>query len=460
VASDIDDSHNYRAIPDHREEWDVWVAGFASRPDWTWARDYSQNRRADLPLIVSEFGNWGLPHPDNIREHGREPWWFETGSDWNEGIVYPHGFQERFEALQLEQVFGSFDEFIAAHQRHMALSLAYEIASMRLHPSIGGYVITELTDVHWECNGLMDMQRNIKQHLDHFVAINQDRTVVIRPSRWSGQPGEALPVDIRAFDIDGPGQGGRLHWQAGSATGVISLPGQIVEIVLPDHEPAGLLAIQVQWQAEDGTILAQNQVEVAYAQPAVSLQKLHVVDDPELAQTLKDLGYAVVDDPTIKDAVLIARQYPADLQSAMEQGKSFLLLLGSETAARENGALMVGRVVARAGTLWQGDWATSFSWLRKSGPFAALPGSPLLGMVYADLMPEAVITDLPVETLRERSRAGLALGWLHKPTSLLVEVPYAQGRCVATTFKLTPPTLSNSVLAQNLLAGILDSFVK
>lgn len=458
VAGDLDDFHHYRAIPDHLAEWDGWVAAFASRPDWAWARDYSQHRRADLPLIVSEFGNWGLPHPDNLREQGREPWWFETGSDRNEGIVYPHGFRERFEALRLEQVFGSFDEFIAAHQRHMALSLAYEIASMRLHPAIGGYVITEFTDVHWECNGLLDMQRHVKQHLDNFVAINQDRAVVIRPSRWSGRPGEALPVNIQAFDLVGPGQGGQLRWQAGSATGVISLPGAVVEIVLPGHEPAGLLAIQAQWQAGDGTLLAQNQVEVAYAQPVISPQKLHVVDDLELAQTLKDLGYTVVDDPNTQAAVLISRQYPADLPRAMQQGKSFLLLLGPGTTSPENGIRTVGRVVARAGSLWQGDWATSFSWLRKNGAFAALPGSPLLGLAYAEMMPEAVITDLPEEILQEHSWAGLALGWLHKTTSLLIETSSEQGRCVATTFKLTSATLSNNVLAQNLFSGILDSF--
>jgi hypothetical protein len=302
----------------------------------------------------------------------------------------------------------------------------------------------------------MDMQRNIKQHLDQFVAINQDRAIVIRPSRWSGRPGERLPVSIQAFNIDGPGQGGRLHWQAGPVTGVIPLPGQVIEISLPSQEPAGILAIQVQWQAEDGAILAQNQVEVAYAQPVVSMRKLHVVDDPELAQTLRDLGYSVVDDPGTEDAVLVARQYPVDLPGLMQQGRSLLLLLGPETAPYENDDRL-GRVVARAGSLWQGDWATSFTWLRKSGPFAALPGDPLLGLAYAGLMPDAVITGLTIETLRERSWAGLALGWLHKTTSLLVDIPYEQGRCIETTFNLTSTTLAGNVLAQNLFSAILDS---
>jgi hypothetical protein len=218
-----------------------------------------------------------------------------------------------------------------------------------------------------------------------------------------------------------------------------------------------MLAIQVRWQAEDGAILAQNQVEVAYAQPVISARKLHVVDDPELAQTLKDLGYTVVDDPDSQDAVLVARQYPADLPGLMQQGRSVLLLLGPETAPYENDALKLGTVVARAGSLWQGDWATSFTWLKKSGAFAGLPGGPLLGLAYAELMPDAVITGLTIETLRERSWAGLALGWLHKTTALLVDIPYEQGRCVETTFNLTATTLAGNVLAQNLFSAILDS---
>ena len=71
VAGDMEDFHPYRAIPDHAANGMTWVTEFASRAnDWIWAADYGHERRADLPLIVSEFGNWGLPHPDAILEDG------------------------------------------------------------------------------------------------------------------------------------------------------------------------------------------------------------------------------------------------------------------------------------------------------------------------------------------------------------------------------------------------------
>ena len=42
---------------------------------------------------------------------GREPWWFETGHEWGEGIVYPHAMRERFPYFGLDSVFGTLDEF-------------------------------------------------------------------------------------------------------------------------------------------------------------------------------------------------------------------------------------------------------------------------------------------------------------------------------------------------------------
>ena len=457
VAGDIEDFHHYRAIPDHALDWDAWVAEFADRANWAWADDYAETRRSDLPLLVSEFGNWGLPNPANIREQGREPWWFETGFNWGDGIVYPHNFQARFDYWQLAQVFGSFEDFIALHQRHMALSLTYEVASMRLKSAIGGYVITEFTDVHWECNGLLDMRRNVKQHLDPFVALNQDQVVVIRPKCWAGRAGEDLAVEVRAFGVDGPGDEGTLHWQAGSVKGSILAPGEDVEIPLPVDAPAGMMTIQAEWRSAVGDVLARNSAEVAWAAPVMSQQTFSVIDDPTLGQALRQLGYNTSEDSADEAHILVARHYSETLQARVQEGANLLLLLGPD-AIDDTPPLPVGYLVARAGTPWQGDWATSFSWLRQAGPFADLPGSPLLHMPYADLMPDAVIAGLPALLMQHRSWAGLALGWLHKPVSLLTDFPYGRGRIIATTFKLTPTTLIENVLAQNLFSGILELF--
>ena len=91
VVTDIEDFHNYYAMPDHYKKWKEWVQTFASRPPWTFAHVYESieswreyirdpwnpiprqpapevRRRGNEPIVVSEFGNWGLPDVDLLRE--------------------------------------------------------------------------------------------------------------------------------------------------------------------------------------------------------------------------------------------------------------------------------------------------------------------------------------------------------------------------------------------------------
>ncbi len=173
VVTDIEDFHNYYAIPDHYRNWRDWVQTFASRPSWTFAHSYENidtwrsflrdpwnplprppapevRSRGNEPMVVSEFGNWGLPDVARLKEcyGGAEPWWFETGLEWGDGVVYPHGIEQRFKAFHLDKVFPSLSDLTSASQRMQFTALKYEIEQMRRHPSIVGYIITEFTDVH------------------------------------------------------------------------------------------------------------------------------------------------------------------------------------------------------------------------------------------------------------------------------------------------------------------------
>ncbi len=428
------------------------------RADWAWADDYADNRRPDLPLIVSEFGNWGLPDPELLKEHGADPWWFETGHDSGLGIVYPHAMRGRYDSYELDRVFGSFDKFVTASQEHMARSLAYEITSMRLLPEIAGYVITEFTDLHWECNGLMDMQRNVKQGLDtYFVDLNQDNVVTIRPLSWSGRPGAMLPVDLRAVGVDGIDGKGVLHWQIGEVSGEIPAPGGIVKMPLPNatDSTSGLATIGARWFSDSGEQIAAGSVEVAYLEPPVSGKPLYVVADVELATTLSALGYQVVESMD-EAALLVTRSVTPEVMAAVQGGANALLIAGVEMLGQPNAiSLPFAMMVPREGTQWQGDWATSFSWLRKEGPFEHLPGGPLMEMEYAKLMPDVVIANASRMSMQSSTWAALALGWIHHVVSLLSTFPYGRGQATVTTFRLSSELLAEDVAAQGLFAGLV-----
>lgn len=461
VASDLEDFHHYRAIPDHASDWDAWVADFSGRSDWSWYSDYENKRRSDLPLLVSEFGNWGLPDPQEIQEGGSEPWWFETGIQWEDkSIVYPHGVLQRFESCGLSDLFSSYAEFARQSQEHMARSLHYEISTMRLHKSIAGYVVTEFTDVHWECNGLLTMQREIKHGLDPLLKdLNQDRVVVLRPQQWSGRPGQSLEVHLLAVGVAGAEQVGSVYWTAGSQSGQLSAPGGSVFVQL---EEPGVITINARWVADDGSLLAQNQVDLYCVAPVQTSDQLHVVGDPKLAEVLRDLNYDVNEGQSVGDLkgdkIVVADRYTRNLEQHVQQGGRVLLLAGEMNIDDDLAvSLPVGQIVKRAGTLWQGDWANSFSWIKQEGPLGHLPGGPLLEMPWSQIMPNAVIARIPGwVALRDHSWAGLALGWIHNAVSLLTVLPYGRGRIVITTFRLNADSLASDAVGQALFSGILN----
>jgi hypothetical protein len=304
----------------------------------------------------------------------------------------------------------------------------------------------------------MTMGREVKQGLDPILtSVNQDNVVIVRPQQWSGRPGERVRVELRAFGVDGLASDGVIDWCAGGEQGRLPAPGGIVEVLLPQP---GLVTVEARWLC-DGALVAANQVEVACVVPAVTPASLRVLEDRSLAVALRHLGYNVLHGDAgkaaAKGAVLVATRYSKRLQTAVQQGASALLIADENfSLTKGNLRLPAGAIVAREDTQWEGNWATSFSWLEKRGPFAALPGGPLLEMEYADIMPDAVYAGLPAWAARTHSWAGLALGWIHKPVSLLSLMPYGKGQLAVTTFKLDARRLSENVVAQTLFDGIVQ----
>ena len=151
VATDLADFHQYDSIPDHAADFDRFVGDLATRPSWLFSPYGDAEPKGNEPLVLSEFGNWGLPFVPQ-----EKPWWFARSSH-GRTITLPAGLEKRFEDYQYNTLFPDLHALEAATQTHEFNSLKYEIGSLRMHSSIQGYVITELTDVMWESNGLMDI---------------------------------------------------------------------------------------------------------------------------------------------------------------------------------------------------------------------------------------------------------------------------------------------------------------
>ncbi|MCR6672081.1 glycoside hydrolase family 2 protein [Devosia ginsengisoli] len=490
VKSDINDYHYYRSVPERRQEWDDITAQFAAGADWTYSTLGDAERRGDEPLIVSEFGVWGLPDPSKLRrEDGSEPDWFETGSPWGDGAALPHGVEERFGALDLARTFGSFDAFIENVQWYQFMNLRYQIEQMRLHPSIMGYVITELTDVHWEANGLMDMERNPRVFHDVFAQINTDTVIVPRPERYAGYAGETLAIDVTiATGGKALPDGATLRWSgdasgslAIAATGPVSATSpQKLKIDLPASGASRMARLDFVLEA-GGDVVARNSCDIAlYTRRDTSALPTIAAADAGLATYATGLGYRVVPAGEA-DIVLCHAVDGADVE-VMKAGGRFLILADGSVETNRNlrtdmpdGELPHRSIVAdgktfrpsldqhlpgislveRDGTIWRGDWIAGFSWIRRDGPFANIPGGPIFDLSFSGVVPHHLLTGFRPWEFGNNVHAGMVVGWVHKPAAIIGEKRVGRGGVVATTFRLT----SEAPGADPVAAALFDALV-
>jgi hypothetical protein len=473
VQTDLDDYHHYRAIPDHRSLWDEFVDEFSARSDWSFSPYGDAVRTGQEPLLVSEFGNWGLPDVELLREEGgRDPWWFETGLEWGEGVVYPHGVQRRFDIWNLEQVFGNWKAFVEATQWQEYLALKYEIEAMRRQSNIVGYVITEFTDVHWECNGLLDMRRNPKAFYADFGAINADTVIIpewVRVAYWAG---ESVQVGLTVSHGAGPALSeGVLHWhlEGAGAAGQVEVPtleaGQVETVgaavfMAPEVTAPTVRRLNLELRTANGRQLASNHLDLALfpertgpLKPDISLW----TPERTLATRLRDLGYRVTSTIRTADAV-VATKLNKMLDTYIKEGGRLLLLATPNSGVEQY--LPGVRVLSRAGTQWQGDWASSFTWIRREGPLAALPGGPLIDHSFDQIIPEYVLSGFGPLDFEAQVHAGLFVGWIHRSVALIGERRYGRGLAVVTTFPLIGSVLRNDPTAATLLDALVALTVK
>jgi hypothetical protein len=93
-------------------------------------------------------------------------------------------------------------------------------------------------------------------------------------------------------------------------------------------------------------------------------------------------------------------------------------------------------LTARHGTMWRGDWIAGFSWIRREGAFAQLPGGPMIDLSFSGVVPHHVMGGWAGWEFSGAVTAGLVVGWVHKPVALIGEKRLGQGALVATTFRL------------------------
>jgi len=463
VATDIADYHTYSTIPDRAEDFDRFVTDLAQRPSWLFSPYGDASPKGDEPLVLSEFGNWGLPRIPHDK-----PWWFARRG-FNNEITEPAGIEQRYVDYQYSALFPTLDALTEATEWHEFAALKYEIESIRSHPEIQGYVITEFTDLNWESNGLLDMWRNPKAFAVPLGELQDDDMVVLRADKRSYTPGQPVTVTASAshYGTQAIDQC-RLTWkvEGTSLAGTFllpSLPASSVSTTFkiqfaapPAAAPSKkLLEVEMAWE---GKTIAKNSLTVyvyperqpdlappvSYYDPAGKLRRL--VNAMRAHNYLASSGSEAL-------PVVIASTLDAEVRKKLESGAR-VLLLSSERQTLAPGI----EVVPRAGSDYEGNWISNFLWLRSNQPpFQSLGFDPMVGFEAQAINIPAVVRGIAARDFRD-VLAGMFYGWIHSNVGVLVQAKCGKGTLLICTMSLDT-TYGTDPYATDLLDALVSYLV-
>jgi hypothetical protein len=478
VATDIADFHVYFVAPDNAIRWRNTIEDFARRPRWLWSPHGDAQEQGDEPLVLSEFGSWGLPRLDPLFAHSdREPWWFSTGRAY----YRPTGIARRFRTYGLDRIWPSLDELATATQWHQFEGLQYEIGQMRRHDSVQGYVITELTDAYWEANGVLDVLREPKVYHDRLAEVNSPDVVVADPVRRDLVGGGRLSAEVHLSSYGPRAARGRVEWdfelsdgrRLSGHLGVDEWPAAGASLVgsvdAPVPDVAQVCDAQLRLRAYDDAGRERARQELRFAVLPAARQRtanrlnLRVVDPLDVwgvTERVERLGHTT--DEREPADLIVATELTDDIMDRVDVGGRALILV------RDRAAIPAGHDLARRVSVhlrrlphsgwpgqrspWEGDWVTSWSWLLHD----ALPGLPdrnPLDFAYEEVLPDHVLLGYEPRRHLDEVAAGMFVGWVHAPAAIVWTFGQGRGAVTLTTFRLAP---ESGPVATALLEGLLQ----
>jgi len=469
LKTDIEDFHWYNGFPHQNEAFAATARAFAARAPWTFSPHGDAERRGDEPLICSEFGVWGLPHPREIlNADGGEPWWFESGHDWNLGAAYPHGIETRFRDAGLAPIFGDLDGFVSAAQELQYRALKQQIEALRWEKPISGYVITELNDTQWESNGLMDVLNRPRAFAERLANLQRPWLVVARAPCTAVRSGQRFDSSVRLAGAADPPEGARLVWRFADESGEAALGVEptTITVAAPPSDVIALVPLELEARDGGGRLLSRNEVEFCVVPPlGGSAPSLFPIDGAAWA-ALAAIGWPNRAATAEEAEIVLATRLTSAVRATLIAGRRAVLIANSADALtdpqrklpasdRHNFPSMSLR--ERAGTPWDGQWMGAFAWRRADGPWSRLPGGPMLNEHWSGLLPNHVLTGFPSTAFGGLVDAGVTVGWLHHAAAFSKRSFLGKAWLTVSTFDLTSAKGAANPLAAHLLKALAES---
>jgi hypothetical protein len=187
------------------------------------------------------------------------------------------------------------------------------------------------------------------------------------------------------------------------------------------------------------------------AQAATKRERGKPVYAPDVQPTLEHLDYEVVDDLSHTDMAIVTTLNDAGREFLLRGGHVLLLAEKDDALQTYIPGLWIK---PRAGTPWQGDWASSFGWHR----FENLPTNHVVNFAFADITSEHIIHGFAPRDFALDVYSGLFVGWLQKPIPTIARKRVGPGELLVSTFQLTNH-LETNPLARYLFAELMKLIV-
>ena len=307
VATDLNDYHEYFVVPDRIDAWRDRLDAITANP----AGNYADTRTSpdDAALLVSEFGTWGLPSVENLLDHyDGPPHWFDH--PFLDGLKRPGDVRGKFETSHLSSTFDSVEALAAAWQRREFRSIETIVEDMRVHDGVAGYVLTELTDIEWEFNGVLEYLRSEKAYDDRLARVNAPVVLRLELSTQAARSGETVHADLVVVNDSQSPVSAPVTITAGDAETVENVtvpPGETARIAdavafeTPDVESISTVEATASHPSVEHAVTRSVAVVPEEEPPAIAV---YSGVDP-LGEALAARGYDIVSNPNRADVSVV-----------------------------------------------------------------------------------------------------------------------------------------------------------
>jgi hypothetical protein len=413
LKTDINDYHTYWAIPENHQKFSETVQEVADRPRWLFSPHGDGVETGQEVLMISEFGNWGLPRlPEKL------PFWF--GRQFLDNLVtLPEGVIQRFNDYQYGRMFKNYNELAEFSQKAQAQALKWEIEEIRLQPELQGYVITEFTDINWECNGLLDMWRNFKADRQILAQVQQPDIIIPRLTKYGFWDNEEIDVQLsishysnRDFSnvrIQGIYNGEIIGDKSIAIDSVgVYFVGSMKINSEPVKQPVSQ-RVKFRLLSREGDVLAENFIEYMAFPSRMENQT------------------------SLDSDLLVCNSIDIKAIDHLKKGHNVICVIDSSSVLPANFPFTI---TSRESDGYDGNWASNLNWVDDSHrPFNNLKSNKVLGFEAYKALPKYAITGIQPEQFVD-VLAGMYVGWLHLNSAYLMQMRVGSGKLILTTFNL------------------------